>query len=284
MRIIKSYMEQYIKIIILAMALGLFGCTDNKKKDFVFDEFKLQIESNGMKIDSVDKTGLIYISQGDLTLQISLDNVRKNYERDKDETHISNLVQTIVSYNIEVPKNWEDAKNDIYISLFPNDFDFQDILHKQITDEFSKIYIHRGNGKLTWITKDDIREWSITESELEIQANNNADKLLAQTPILIDTFESRKLGFFDVDNLKAALLFAPTMKEKIMADFGFPFYAVIPVKDFCYIFSEQDFDFYSARIGNVVVEEYKKSGYPITTEILKFTNEGVKAVEKYPIE
>ncbi len=77
---------------------GLFGCKDNKKKDFVFDEFKSQIESKGMKIDSVDETGLIYISKGELTLKISLDNVRRNYERDKDENHISAfpyLVQTL---------------------------------------------------------------------------------------------------------------------------------------------------------------------------------------------
>ena len=279
-------MRQYIKITILAMIFGLFGCKDSKEKDFVFDEFKSQIESKGMKIDSVDGTGLIHISQGELTLQISLDNVRRNYERDKDETHISDLVQTLVSYTIVVPENWEDAKDDIYISLFPNDFDFQDVLHKQITDEFSKIYTHRGNGKLSWITKDDIGKWNITENELDIQANDNANKLLAQTPISIDTVENRKLGLIDVEypNLKGALLFASTMKEKVMADFGFPFYAVIPVRDFCYIFSEQDFDYFSARIGNVVVEEYKQSGYPITTEILKFTIEGVKAVGKYPVE
>ena len=274
------------KILILAMALGLFGCKGNKKKDFVFDEFKTQIENKGMKIDSVDEKGLIHISQGELVLQISLDNVRRNYKRDKDETHISDLAETIVSYTIAIPEKWEDAKGDIYISLFPNDFDFHDILHEQITDEFSRIFIHRGNGKISWVTKDDIEKWNVTEKELDIQANSNANKLLTQTPISIDIVENRKLGLIDAEysSLKGALLFAPTMKEKVMADFGFPFYAVIPVRDFCYIFSEQDFDYFSARLGNVVVEEYKQSGYPITTEILKFTVEGVKAVGKYSVE
>jgi hypothetical protein len=265
---------------------GLFGCKDNKKKDFVFDEFKSQIESNGMKIDSVDETGLVFISQGDLTYKISLDNVRKNYERDNDETHISDLVQTLVSYSIKVPANWSDAKDDIYISLFPNDFDFQDFIRKQLTDEFSKVYVHSGQDKLSWISKDDLADWGITEIELEIQANNNADRLLKQTTISVDTIENRKLGLIQAEHttLKGALLFAPTMKEKVKADFGFPFYAVIPVRDFCYIFSEQDFDFFSERIGNVVVDEYKQSGYPITTELLKFTDKGVETVGKYPVD
>ena len=74
------------------------------------------------------------------------------------------------------------------------------------------------------------------------------------------------------------------MKNKIESDFGFPFYAVIPVRDFCYIFSENDFAFFSERIGKVVVDEYKQSGYPITTEILKFTDEGVETVGQYPVE
>ena len=131
-----------------------------------------------------------------------------------------------------------------------------------------------------------MKKWNITETELDNQANNNDDKLLKITPITFDTIENRKLGLIEVEHttLKGALLFAPTMKEKIKSDFGFPFYAVIPVRDFCYIFSEKDFEFFSGRIGQVVVDEYKQSGYPITTEILKFTDKGVEAVGKYPVE
>jgi hypothetical protein len=268
------------------MILGLFGCKDNEKNDLVFNKFKSQIESKGMKIDSVDETGLIYISKGELTLKISLDNARKNYERDKDETHISDLVQTLDSYSIEIPKDWAIAKEDIYISFFPNDFAFNDFIDKEITEEFSKVYVHSGNDKLSWITKQDIVNWKITENELDRQANKNADKLLSQTPVSFDTIENRKLGLIEVEHtsLKGALLFAPSMKEKVKADFGFPFYAVLPVRDFCYIFSEKDFEFFSTRIGKIVVDEYKQSGYPITTELLKFTNNGVEAVGKYPVE
>jgi hypothetical protein len=121
---------------------------------------------------------------------------------------------------------------------------------------------------------------------LDRQANLNADKLLTVTEITFDTIENRKLGLINVEHesLKGALLFAPAMREKVKRDFGFPFYAVIPVRDFCYIFSENDYDFFSDRIGVVVVEEFKQSGYPITTEILKFTDDGVKAVGKYPVD
>lgn len=277
------WMKNYVSLIVL---FALLGCKTHAKKDYVFDEFKSQIERKGMKIDSVDETGLIYISQGELTLKISLDNVRRNFERDNETTHISDLVATLVSYSTELPEKWADVKEDIYISLFPSDFDFNDFLNKPITDEFSKIYVHSGDTKISWIAKSDLTRWGITESDLEKQANNNADRLLIQTPLLYDTIEHRKLGMIEQENtaLKGALLFAPAMKEKVKKDFGFPFYAVIPVRDFCYIFSEQDFAFFSQRIGKVVVEEYKQSGYPISTEILKFTDRGVEVVGKYPVE
>ena len=279
-------MKHCITILTLAIMPGIFSCKGSNKKDFVFDEFKSQIEGKGMKIDSVNETGLIYISQGDLTLKVSLDNVRRNYERDKDESHITDLVQTLVSYSIELPSNWAEAKDNIFIALFPNDHDFDESLHVKLTDEFSKVYIHSGQNKLTWIKKDNLKKWRITELELNNQANYNADKLVETAQITFDTIQNRKLGMIETENtiLKGALLFAPAMKDKVEADFGFPFYAVLPVRDFCYIFSEKDFDFFSGRIGKVVVDEYKQSGYPITTEILKFTTKGVEAVGRYPVD
>ena len=269
------------KVARLILLFGIFGCKINQKKDFVFDEFKSQVESRGMKIEFVDKTGLIHVSQGELTMKISLDNVRKDYERYKDKTIISNFTQTIL-LPIELPEEWSDAKDDIYISLFTNNFEFEDIIYKKITEDFSKIYVYVERGQRKWISKDDITKWGISEFELDTQANNNADKLLNHIQIQYYSIENRKLGVIDVART-SALLFAPAMKEKVKVDIGFPFFAVIPVIDLCYVFSEQDFDFLAERIGKIVVDEYSQSGYPITTEILKFTDNGVEVEGKFKL-
>ena len=269
------------------MMLGLDACNNGEKKDVVFNEFKLQTEKKGIKIDSIDKTGLIHISRDGWKLKVSLDNIRRDFERDSDKRQIANFVQTIFSSTVGFPSTWAEVKDSIYISLFPNhDFSFDSVLHNKITDEFSQVYVHCGDGVEQWITSHELAKWNIDESELARQAKINADKLLSQTEISFDTIEDHKLGMIEVERaaLKAALLFAPGMKERIKKDFGFPFYAVIPVRDFCYLFSEKDFDFFSGRIGTVVVDEYKKSGHPITTEVLKFSDKGVEAVGKYPTE
>ena len=272
------------KTVILIMLFGIFGCKTNQKKDFVFEEFKSQIENVGMKIDTVDKTGLIHVSKGELTMKISLNNVRKNYERDKDKSHVSNFIQSLLSNQIElIKKEWSEVRDSIYISLSTNDFDFEDedVIHKKITEEFSKIYVYISQDQRIWINRDIITRWGITEVELDAQANNNADKLLEQIQISYGQDE-KKLGWIE-EKRTAALLFAPGIKEKVKSEIGFPFYAVIPVIDLCFIFSEKDYVFFSERIGEVVIEEYTQSGYPITTEILKFTDNGVKAVAKYQL-
>lgn len=263
---------------------SLLGC-NSQKKDFVFEKFKAELEKNGLKIKSIDNENFLHIDVEGNDLKISLENVRRNYERDSDESHITDLVNSITSFSSKIP-DWAISKDKVYVQLFPNDFEFEDQINEKVTDEFSKVYAISINDKLSWITKTDLTKWEITESELKNQCDINANKLLLDTEIKFEIIENRKLGLIEVQrtSLKGSLLFASNMKEKLKKDFGFPFYAVIPVRDFCYIFSEKDFDFFSNRIGEVVVDEYKNSGYPITTEILKFTENGIKSVGKYPVE
>ena len=270
-------------IIILGILNGIFGC-NNQKKDIVFDEFKEQVEKQGMKIDSIDETELIFISKEEITLKVSLDNIRLDYERDKDKTIIADFVKTLLNYSTEMPENWIDAKENIYVSLFTSDYDYKDFINLKLTEKVNKIYVHRANDMFTWITNEDTKKWNISQNILIEQAQRNGDRILSESKITYDTIENRKLGILESSeyiNLKGALLLAPSMKTKVLKDFSFPFYAVIPVRDFCYVFSEEDFEFFSQRIGQVVMEEFETSGYPLTTELLKFTETGIETVGIY---
>lgn len=74
------------------------------------------------------------------------------------------------------------------------------------------------------------------------------------------------------------------MKEKVKKIFWIPFLRCYPGERFLLYFSEKDIDFFTSRIGQVVVDEYKKSGYLVTKEILKFTDMGVEVVRQYPVK
>jgi len=254
-------------------------------EDIVFQRFKIAIEAKGMTIDKVDDSGLLYISQGNWALEVSLDNVRRNYARDQDESHIFALVETILNYANGMPAIWEDAKDHIYVSLFPSDHDFNSFIHVPVTDTFDKVFTHYDGTKHTWIAVEDAMKWGIEQDQLLKQADKNADRLSNAAAITIEDIDGHRLGFIDHElaTLKAALLFSPAMQHRLNTELGLPFYAVIPVRDFCYVFPEEDLEFFSSRLGSTVVEEYKNSGYPITTEILRFSSQGVDAIGQYAV-
>lgn len=254
----------------------------NSKEDVVFNTFKKQLESKGLTIDSIDKEGFILINVEESELKVSLDNVRRNYERDNDESYITDLVNTIVSHS-EKKEDWENIKDKIYVQFFPNDFEFENLVHEKVTNEFSKVFMVNTNNNFSFISHDDLTDWNLDLEELKNQVDLNLDAFSDKVKIEIEDIENHKLGMIDIEEvwLKSACLFSSKIKDLVQNNIGFPFYAVIPVRDFCYIFGEQDFGYFSERLGSVVVDEYEKSGYPITTEILKFSENGVQAMGKY---
>ncbi len=254
--------------------------------DFVFEEFRKKLEAKQMSITAVDPDGLIHVRRGDNELKVTLDNLRRNFEHSKDESLIEEFVELIAGTSAESRGTWEQVKESIYTSLLPLRSLVGDPIYQPVTMIFGKVYVYKGEDKLTWIDYSELERWNISQEDLAAQANKNADRLLEQASIKVELLAGKKLGLIDLPyaSLKTALLFAPSFREKIEPEFGFPFYAVMPVRDLCYIFSEEDFDFFTSRIGNVIVDEYKKSGYPLTTEVMKFDEDGADAVGEYPAD
>lgn len=254
----------------------------NSNEDIVFNKFKIQLESKGLTIDSIDKDGFILIDVEGSELKVSLDNVRRNYERDSDDSHITDLINVIVSHSSK-QEDWENIKDKVYIQFFPNDFEFENLVYEKVTDEFSKVFMVNTNNNFSFISHDDLVDWNLDLEELKKQVDLNLDTFFDKVQIEVEDLDNHKLGMIDIEEvwLKSACLFSLKIKDLVKNSIGFPFYAVIPVRDFCYIFGEQDFEYFSECLGSVVVEEYEKSGYPITTEILKFSESGVKAIGKY---
>ncbi len=277
----KTSILVYIFIFII-----IISCV-SQKTDYVFNKLKTELDKKGLKIDSVDNIGLIYVTVQDIKLSISLDNLRKSYTESKDDNEIVEFANAIVTSVDEIGP-WKECKDHIYTSYFPSDFEFKDNIHKKITDEFHQIFSLRINGKISWILPDQLKKWGIDTVELEKQADMNGNELLIKANIEFDTIEGKKIGYFSIgdgnDILKGSMLFASGFKEKVKAQFGFPVYAIFPVRDFLIFFSEKDFDFFSSRIGTTVKKEYNKSAYPITPELLKVSDKGVEAVGKYPVK
>lgn len=254
-------------------------------KDLVLERFENRIIDMGLTITHIADDGLIHLTKDDISLQISLDNVRKSYEDDRTFDHLDNLVASIHSYlmGVNIP-DWEECKKDVYLSLFPSDFDFGNYPNDAVTSEFNTYYVYFTNNQYVWIDHDQIKLWDITVDEFKLQVRVNMKRLLSDSKVEIADVEGgKRLAYFvtEIEGLKSALLFAENLKEIVKPLLGWPVYCVLPVRDFCYLFSETDKDELIGSLGEVVLKEYDSSGYEITTEVLKISDEGIESIWKY---
>src|SRR5262249_38298122 len=106
--------------------------------------------------------------------------------------------------------------------------------------------------------------------------------ILRQTKVETSAVEQHQLGMLsnELSAFKAALLFCPNLREMVEPVLGWPLFAVMPCRDFVYVLSQKDKPLLG-RMGHVVMREYEKSGYPISTEVFEITDEGIRAIGDY---
>ena len=257
----------------------------NFMQDIIFERFKTQLDNLGLSIDEIDDDGFMHIECGENTLKISLDNVRKSYEQDGTFDHLDNLVNSIKTYLTNTPiPGWEISKEKVFLSLYPSDFDYEDFINEKVTEDFHKYYVYYEDEQYFWLNYRQLDEWNIDEQEFKNQVDKNMASLLEKSRVeIVETKSKARLAYFEteIDGLKAALLFSKNLKKKVSPLLGFPIYCVLPVRDFCYMFGEKDKDELVNSLGATVLEEYKNSGYEITTEIIKISENGIETIGKY---
>ena len=120
--------------------------------------------------------------------------------------------------------------------------------------------------------------WKIAQADVEAVAANNLATLLAQTRVEHRDIDGVRLGFLASSlPFKAALILAPNLRQVVEPVLGWPLYAVAPARDFLYLWAAERADF-AGRVGRVLVDEFTKSPYPISTEVFEISDRGIKAI------
>ena len=254
-------------------------------EDIILERFKTRVIDLGLSIDHIDEEGLVFITVDDQILTVSLDNVRKSYEEEGSFDHLDSLVESIHNKLIEpeMPE-WTWAKEKVFLSLFPSDFNYGDIIYEPVSKDFIRHYVYYEHNEYNWITFPQLAKWEITEATLKAQVDVNMNALLDASRIETTTLESGEtLGYFEtaMDGLKSALLFAGNLKGKLQPLLGWPVYAVLPLRDFCYVFSEKDKPRLTELLADTVIKAYEEGGYEITSEIIRISDDGIHAVGKF---
>jgi hypothetical protein len=227
--------------------------------------------------------GRYEIPAGEGKLLLSLDNVARDLERDGDPGRIVRFLDAALASFDPLPP-WQEGRARIYWSAEPSSSDFGDTIREPVTETVARVLVlaSEDEGKITWLTPKCAATWSIGFDELRAAALSNLDRLLQSTRLQVESARGRKLGMIPVDSvLKASTIFAPSFKSYVASELGWPVLAVLPCRDFIYVIAEADQELLGA-MGDVVQREFRESGYPITTEVLRISDEGLEAIGRFP--
>lgn len=255
------------------------------ENDIVFHVFKKAIADQGFVISDITEDELVCVVKGDFELKVSLDNLRKEFAQENDEDVISEFAAAIASAGAEIP-SWDLAKIKVFPSFFPSDYDYGAFVNFPVTEMFHTVFVYEEKLSKKWIDEDQVEKWNIDNETLVRHAIANLDREFEEAKLEVEEIEGRKLGFLETEEetKKAVFVLSKKLQEKVRKVLGWPIYVVIPVRDFVYLFSEADSDFFIERVGGVVIKEYNESGYPITPEILRISDEGIEAIGRYANE
>jgi hypothetical protein len=215
--------------------------------------------------------------------EVSLENKSREVEATGNEDIIAEFVETLLQPVLPIPKTWAEARIGIFFTAESAEHDFGDTLRQQISDQVCRVLVyHTPDGRnIAWISPHMLDLWQVSQAEVQEQASANLADLLKKMPVHVEPIDEYQLCMFGKDSpFKAALIFAPNLREVLEELIGWPVFAVIPCRDFIYFVGEKDRDLLP-RLGPVVVREYNERGYSISTEVFRIDDQGVSAIAEF---
>jgi hypothetical protein len=213
---------------------------------------------------------------------IQLENVSRDFARDRDPNRIKNFVDTITA-RIKIP-DWEAARPRIRWSLEPTDMPLADALHDKVSDQVALVLVHvsADETQVMWLNDAMALKWGQTKESLFATAVENMKLLLADASVEVTPVDEHKLGILKTKYtaFKAALVFCPGLKALAEPVLGWPLYVVMPCRDFVYLVPETARDILGG-VGHVVVKEFNDSSYPLSTEVFELTDSGLRAFAEF---
>lgn len=125
----------------------------------------------------------------------------------------------------------------------------------------------------------DLDSWGISAAAAEEAALRNLDGILENAAIEVSEKAGVRVGMVPTNSpFKASLVLAPRIRRQAEATLGWPLFAVLPARDFLMLFADKAL---VPRFGRVVVAEFRSSAYPLSTEVLEISDDGLRAIGRF---
>jgi uncharacterized protein YtpQ (UPF0354 family) len=244
--------------------------------------FEEQLVNRGLTFSVDAESGRYAVEVKGSQMLVSLENLKRDVERDGAVERVARFVDSIVATS-EISERARSA-DQIYWCLEPNDYVEKPDFRVPVSDRVDRVLVHLSlNSRLiTWATDDLLRSLDISEADAGVKALANLARALTESTLESQDIDGVQLGFFTTSlPFKASLILAPNLRDCVGPALGWPLIAVVPDRDFLYLWAERHKEFVG-RVGGVVVREFAKASYPISTEIYEISDAGIRAIGAFP--
>lgn len=245
--------------------------------------FEKELTERGIPFQIDSETGLHAIEIDGWNATISLDNLQRDCAKDEDVGRVSRFVDSIIASATTADSAL--SVDQLYWTLEPNNYEVPADYRVTISKEVDRVLVHlSSDGSLiTWATPAMLETLQISAEEAAAKAFENLAHALTEATIETQDIDGVQLGYLATTlPFKAALILAPNLRETAEPALGWPLLAVLPDRDFLYLWDATQQDLVG-RLGPVVVREYTNSSYPISTEVYHVSEQEIRAIGAFPV-
>ena len=222
--------------------------------------------------------------------RINLSNITREIARDGDIYRAVRFADNVVS-PVCFPNDWSQVKHQVIWDIQSNTLVGQSDLAFHLSDQTHQmpVILDPETKQILYLDSHMLIEMSVSEETVAEAADENLSAALCNALFTIREHEGVRFAVVGCHlPFKAALILAPNLREITEPLLGWPLFAVIPRRNYMYLYDARCFDNGVTDIfekipglGNVVLEEFDLGAYPLSTEIFEISDDGVRAVAEY---
>lgn len=249
----------------------------------VRDQFERELTERGFSFEIDPESGCHLVSVDESQLKISLENLERELADGVDADRVARFVDTILASAQTSEDDY--AADRLYWSLEPNDYEEKADYCEPVSDSVDRVLVHLSQcgTMITWVTPDILEGLGLSSEDASRHGFANLAREVEAATLEAQNVDGMPLGFVITElPFKAAMILAPNLRQLVEEKLGWPVLAVVPDRDFLYMWGAQHEEL-TQRVGPVVVREFTRSPYSISTEVYQIVDDGVRAIGAFPV-
>jgi hypothetical protein len=244
--------------------------------------FEQELRRRGLSFRIDPESGRYVVPWDGLNLHIALDNLERTLAESEDDSCVPEFAEVV--FKPREILSWQTASARIFELLESNDHQEAPPFRSPLSPRLDRVLaLWEEGGTARWVFPEMLDEWGVDLEAVRSAAGENLATTLARAEIGWKDHHGARLGYFGTPlPCKAALMTAANLKQIAAPTLGWPLLAVIPAQDFLLLWDASRRDFLS-ELAALVVDQFTRSAYPLTTEVFEISDQGISAIGDFPV-